>query len=238
MQTYQSVFERREIKYMLSAQQYAALRTALEPWMEPDAYGNTAIHSLYYDTPDWRLIRASLEKPVYKEKLRLRTYGDADPDSPAFVELKKKYRGIVYKRRTAMPLRDAYAWLSGERQPEKKDQIHREIDWFLRIYPLHPAVLLSYDRIALVGKEDPGLRVTFDSSLRWKDRDLRLEGRGPGTLLLPRTSVLMEVKVSGALPLWLCRIFGELGIVPTSYSKYGAYYQEYRLEKNGVIYCA
>ena len=128
MQEYQTVFQRREIKYLLKAEQYTALLQRLEPYMQPDHYGKTTVHSLYYDTDDYRLIRASIEKPVYKEKLRLRAYGNVTPESLAFVELKKKYRGIVYKRRVAMPLSDAYAYLSGAGTPPEKTQIHREID--------------------------------------------------------------------------------------------------------------
>lgn len=236
--TYQTVFQRREIKYLLGTEQYAALTKCLAAYMEPDRYGRTSIHSLYYDTPDYRLIRASLEKPVYKEKLRLRSYGRSAAESMAFVELKKKYRGVVYKRRAAMPFMDAYAYLDGRYRPANEEQIHREIDWFLQFYPLQPVVTLSCDRVALTGRADGRLRITFDSNLRWQDRSPRLESQSPGTLLLPQDTVLMEVKVSDALPLWLCRLFDGLAVYPCSYSKYGAYYKTQVLAKNGVVICA
>ena len=238
MQEYQTVFQRREIKYLLKAEQYTALLQGLEPYMQPDHYGKTTVHSLYYDTDDYRLIRASIEKPVYKEKLRLRAYGNVTPESLAFVELKKKYRGIVYKRRVAMPLSDAYAYLSGAGTPPEKTQIHREIDWFLAFYKPSPAVMLSYDRIAFTGRREDGVRITFDSNLRWQDDALRLEARGQGSPLLPPAVRLMEVKVPDAMPLWLCALLTRFDIYPSSFSKYGTYYKTQILTKNGGIVCA
>lgn len=80
------VFQRVEQKYLLTDAQYTTLWDVLQPYMKPDAYGRSTVCSIYFDTPDRRLVRTSLEKPVYKEKLRLRTYGVPKPDSPAFDE--------------------------------------------------------------------------------------------------------------------------------------------------------
>ena len=238
MQSYQTVFQRREIKYLLNTEQYATLMGQLETYMKPDRFAEARVNSLYYDTEDYRLIRASLDKPVYKEKLRLRTYGVTTQESMAFVELKKKYRGIVYKRRIAMPLMDAYAYLAGTYKPANEEQIHHEIDWCLQFYKPSPAVRLSYDRIAFTGREDDGVRVTFDSNLRWQSDALRLESREPGFNLLPPTASLMEVKVPDAVPLWLCNLLDRLAVYPMSFSKYGTYYKEQVLGKNGVLVCA
>ena len=86
-----TVFQRYEFKYLLTRGQQARLLSAAGARLRPDEYSHSSIRNLYLDTPDFRLIRRSLEKPVYKEKMRIRCYGPAHPDSPVFVELKKKY---------------------------------------------------------------------------------------------------------------------------------------------------
>ena len=96
-------FERRELKYRITDAQRAALEAAFDARMVPDEHGESTICNIYYDTADYRLIRASLEKPAYKEKLRLRSYGVTEPGGEVFLELKKKYKGIVYKRRITPP---------------------------------------------------------------------------------------------------------------------------------------
>lgn len=148
----QQNFKRYEKKYLVNEAQYQLLRERLAEYMSVDQYDWTAICNIYYDTPDYRLIRASIEKPVYKEKLRLRTYGIPTGDSPSFVELKKKYKGIVYKRRMTIPYQQAYTWLSQEPDSTCNGQIEEEICWFRKFYHnLQPAVVLCYDRLALYG---------------------------------------------------------------------------------------
>ncbi|MGI6269777.1 MAG: polyphosphate polymerase domain-containing protein [Candidatus Howiella sp.] len=226
MATYQDIFERYEKKYLLYADQYRALRPALEPHMQPDIYGRTTICNIYFDTPDHRIIRRSLEKPVYKEKLRLRSYGVPGKQDRVFIELKKKYRGIVYKRRTDMRLAQAEDYLYRGGAPGNPTQITREIDWFLHSYPgIKPAMYLSYDRIALAGRESRDLRVTFDSRILWRGEELSLSCGPYGRLLLPADCHLMEVKIPGAMPLWMARLFSELEIYPVSFSKYGGAYR-------------
>ena len=107
---YQTVFKRYELKYLLTERQKKCVMEAMEPCMTPDAYGRTTIRNIYFDTADYRLARRSIEKPVYKEKLRIRSYEKASGASPVFVELKKKYKGVVYKRRISMPEREAMEW--------------------------------------------------------------------------------------------------------------------------------
>ncbi|MBQ6583473.1 MAG: polyphosphate polymerase domain-containing protein [Mogibacterium sp.] len=229
MKSYQQVFRRIEVKYLMNEEQYTELRFRMAEHMKPDRYGKTEILNIYYDTPDHRLIRESLAAPVYKEKLRLRSYGIPDSGSPAFIELKKKYKGVVYKRRIDMSYDQAQDYLRTRIAPEVRPedlQIRKEIDYFFRIYPeLAPQMVLSYDRIALAGTEDPEFRVTFDSNIRWRDNHLDLKwGNGGEPLLLPGQR-LMEVKCAGGMPLWLSRDLSELGIVKTSFSKYGRAYE-------------
>ena len=146
METYQAVFKRKEVKYLLTEAQLAALRPALETHMEPDAFARSSISNLYYDTPDFRMLRRSQEKPVYKEKLRLRSYGVQDEETQVFPEIKKKAEGIVYKRRVSMPYGDAIRYLS-RRRPCEDGQIFQELNWMLISYgSLAPRIFLSYER--------------------------------------------------------------------------------------------
>ncbi|MBR5430273.1 MAG: polyphosphate polymerase domain-containing protein [Firmicutes bacterium] len=224
MSDVQTNFQRYEKKYLLTAEQYQAVRAGLAGRMLPDRFSRYTICNVYYDTRDFRLIRASLEKPLYKEKLRVRSYGPAVGSDPVFVELKKKYDGVVYKRRITAPAAAARQWLAGGEAPESS-QIQRELDWFRRRLPLAPRVFIGYDREAYAGAEDGELRLTFDTNLRWRNRQPELS-RADGYLLLPRETVLMELKIPGVLPLWLSRLLSANHIYPTSFSKYGAYYRD------------
>ena len=189
------------------------------------AYLETGAAQKYYDTPDSLLIRRSLDKPLYKEKLRLRSYGIPSMDTTVYLEIKKKYEGIVNKRRIALPLREAYAYLERGIRPERDSQILREMDAFLARYPLERGLYLAYDRIALFGTEDPEFRVTFDTRIRSRRSDIGLEAGDRGTLLLPEDMVLMESKFLGAAPLWFVELLADLRIYPASFSKYGSVYQ-------------
>lgn len=221
----QEIFKRYEKKYLLTAAQYGALRRELDGAMTMDGYGRHTISNIYFDTETFALIRHSIEKPVYKEKVRLRAYGDVCEDSRVFVELKKKFDGIVYKRRAELSMAEAREYLYQGRYPSADSQILREIDYARRLYSLEPKLFIAYDRIALFGNEDGELRVTFDEKIRYRKTDLELLAGSCGEELLPAGSVLMEVKIPGAMPLWMSRLFSELAVFPTSYSKYGACYQ-------------
>lgn len=220
-----NTFERIEEKYLLSPAQYKAVLAGLKGRMQPDMFGRSTVSSIYYDTDDYRLIRASLDKPDYKEKLRVRAYGTTTPQSSVFVELKKKYDGVVYKRRTQLPFTEATALLEGKPTAEDS-QVIREIRYFLKLYQPRPSVLLSYRRIAYTGAESD-LRVTFDDGIRYRTGVLSLTAGSWGEELLPQGMTLMEVKVPGAMPLWLCDLLNQNGIYPTSFSKYGVCYRDF-----------
>ena len=224
----QSCFKRCEKKYLLSPAQYEAVKRGMAPWMKPDAHPSYTICNVYYDTEHYDLIRASLEKPVYKEKLRLRSYGVPGSRDPAFVEIKKKFDGVVYKRRVTLQAMDASRWLSGKR-PGDGSQISREIDWFLQFYRPEPKVFLAYDREAYAAAEVGELRITFDTDIRVRSNDLDLRTGDHAVPLLNGDQILMEIKIPGAAPLWLARLLSENGIFPTSISKYGTYYKEFVL---------
>ena len=221
----QTVFRRYELKYLLTMAQKETVLKAMQPYMKLDKYGRTTIRNLYYDTDTYLLIRRSIEKPAYKEKLRIRSYSRIDADSTAFVELKKKYKSIVYKRRISLPYTDATAWLSREKHPAKHTQIANEIDYFLDYYgSLHPTVFLSYERKAYYCNDGSDFRVTFDDNILCRQEDLSLESEVYGTPILPEGKVLMEIKCSGGIPLWMTHVLSEEKIYKTSFSKYGTAY--------------
>ena len=225
-----NTFRRKEIKFLLNPRQRAALEEAMRGHMKADEYGESTISSLYYDTPDSLLIRRSLEKPLYKEKLRLRSYGTAKPDSKIYIELKKKYDGIVYKRRVSMPEKEAMRCLREGAFPGDRNQICRELNYFVKLYGgLQPRVYLNYDRIAYFGKEDPNLRISFDTNIQWRTGDLSLCSEPGGRQILQEGESLMEIKAAGAMPLWLVELMNRAKVQPASISKYGtAYTQRFR----------
>lgn len=223
---YQTVFKRYELKYMLTREQKQAVLQAMEPYMTLDKYGRTTVRNIYYDTDTYLLIRRSIEKPVYKEKLRTRSYSRANPDSTVFVELKKKYQSVVYKRRISLPEEEAMEWINQEHHRQKNTQISDEIDYFLEFYKtLHPIVFLSYEREAFYANDESDYRVTFDDNILCRQEDLSLESEVYGTPLLPEEMVLMEVKCSGGIPMWMVRVLSEEHIYKTSFSKYGTAYE-------------
>jgi hypothetical protein len=223
-----NVMMRYELKYLMDRGQTACLVRQLKGHMEPDLYGKTTIASLYYDTPDRRLIRASMDKPDFKEKMRLRSYGPATENSPVFLELKRKASGIVYKRRVRSTIPEVRAFFDGENELFADRQISRELNWFRDSYePLEPACLILYDRVAYF-EPDGDLRLTIDFNPRYRMEDLWLTGDMEGDPLLAEGDAILEVKVQAAMPLWLSAILDEGQIYKSSFSKYG---EAYRKEK-------
>ena len=220
------MFKRHELKYLLDPVQKERILDALRAHMEPDRYGRTTIRNIYYDTDTFRLVRRSIERPVYKEKLRLRSYGPASPESGVFVELKKKYDGVVYKRRLVMPEREAVRWLAGEDAHVPDTQIAREIAAFLAFYrTLRPVCLLSCEREAYACPDGSDFRVTFDENILSRPTELDLTKEAWRTPLLEPDRTLMEVKTSGAVPLWMVHAMTEAKAARVSFSKYGEAYR-------------
>lgn len=221
----QVVFKRSEIKYLISQEQYKHIRREMAEHMKGDEFGRSNICSIYFDTPDYLLARRSIEKPVYKEKLRLRSYGTVLPESKVFVEIKKKYDSVVYKRRISMEYQEAADYLL--RGVEVKDsQISHEIDFFLARYSnLRPSVFLSYEREAFYAADDHEFRITFDENILWRDYDISL-GKGIyGQPVLKKDQILMEIKTGSSIPLWMTEILSKYHIYKTSFSKYGNAYR-------------
>lgn len=232
------VFNRYEHKYILDAKTYAAATEFMKRHMLPDSYNADnkpyAIANIYYDTADDYLIRHSLSKPAYKEKLRLRAYGVPNEESNVYLEIKKKVNGIVNKRRTTLKLNEAYAFAQTGIAPQKKEymnaQVIDEIEYFLKMYSVLPKVYLAYDRVAYFEKDNSDLRISFDMNIRSRRYDLKLEQGDYGEALFEENLFLMEIKTSLAKPLWLANMLSELGIRRQSFSKYGT---EFRNTING-----
>ncbi len=227
-----NTFQRFEIKYLVNNRIRCILENEFSGRMIPDEYGVSTICNVYYDTPDYRLIRKSLDKPVYKEKLRHRSYGQVNGTDKTYIELKKKYKGIVYKRRISMPHDEAVRYLGNAIGMSEDSQIARELDYFKNFYiDLKPAVYLCYDRIAYFSEEDKNLRITFDDNIRWRRDRMLLTEKPGGNPLLEEGMSLMEIKTAGAMPLWLVDILSEERIRKTSFSKYGMAYMTFCSKK-------
>lgn len=221
------VFRRRELKFLLNAQQREAVEQVLRERMVPDSHGRSTICNLYYDTPDYRLIRRSLERPVYKEKLRLRSYGPARPGADVFLEMKKKYKGVVYKRRVHVTEQEAAAFMQRRAPLPQDSQISREMVYFRDFYgDLAPRVYLSYEREAWYDRTDRGFRMTLDRNIRYRTTDLSLAIPASGREILDPELSLLEVKAEGAVPLWLVEHLSANQIHKQSFTKYGRAYQQ------------
>ncbi len=217
-------FRRVEKKYRLTPAQKDALLALIAPRLTPDAHGRNTICSLYLDTPDHLIIRNSIIARTYKEKLRLRSYGTPTMDDLVFLEIKKKFKRVVYKRRERMTLREAMAYIEHGEKP-CDSQIMREIDYAMHFYRSpKPMMLIAYEREAYFDAENPDLRITFDTNVRARDTDCRLENGSHGEYLLPEDVILMEIKTGGAMPVWLAGALSQCGILPGRFSKYGTAY--------------
>ena len=224
---FQTVFRRYELKYMLTVQQKDIIQQVMEPYMALDKYGRSTIRNIYLDTNNFRLIRRSIEKPAYKEKLRIRSYAQADYSSTVFVELKKKYDGVVYKRRIGLPQQQALNWICQRTTCPADTQISREIDYFIDFYGnVKPTVFLSYEREAYYDRSGEDFRITFDDQILFRQTDLSLMSPVYGTPILPQGMVLMELKCSGGIPLWMAEALSQEKIYKASFSKYGTTYEQ------------
>ncbi len=222
-----AVFKRYEIKYLISISQKQEILAEMLPYMRLDKYGRTTIRNLYLDTDDFRLIRRSIEKPQYKEKLRIRSYAQATPEKPVFVELKKKYNGVVYKRRLKLPEKEVMHAFESNLPLPINSQIGNEIEYFRAYYhPLTAKVFLSYEREAYYSLDKSDFRVTFDDNILYRTEDLRLSVPPYGTRIVEDGYILMEIKTSTSIPLWLTGVLTKLKVYKTSFSKYGTAYMD------------
>lgn len=229
---YANTYKRREMKFLLDERHFEHLREEIAPYMTEDEFGFHTIMNIYLDNINDDLIRTSLGKPVFKEKLRLRAYGKkAEDDCEAFLEIKKKYRGITYKRRFEGNYKELFDYISGGVLPDVQGQVFEEIDYLVKRMGLMPRIAICYDREAFYGNDDKEFRLTFDGNIRFRNTDLDLRSGDYGQPLIAAPYRVMEVKSAGAVPLWLVRFLSENKIYNGSFSKYGTIYQQELLEK-------
>lgn len=232
---YENIFKRVEQKYVLTEQEYKLLLKKINKHLKKDKYFKSTICNIYFDTINNDLIINSLEKPIFKEKIRLRSYQVPNINDDVFLEIKEKYKGIVGKRRIKIKLKDFYTYLETNNY-DKDNQIMNEINYYFKYYDLKPAIYIAYDRLSYCGVDDNSLRITIDSNLRSRNSDLNLELGDAGKCYFKDKNYIMEIKTLGSMPLWLVRSLSELKIYPTSFSKYGSIYQIELKERNDYIY--
>lgn len=217
-------FKRHETKYLITINQYINLMDYLSDKDEKDVVYKSTICNVYYDTDNFELIRKSIEKPIYKEKLRIRSYDKPTLDSSVYVELKKKYDHIVYKKREKI----AYKYVLNNSFLEGAEtQIDKEIKYFNDFYGgLTPKMFLSYEREAYYFKTDKQIRITFDTNIKYRTENVNLLPSISDIKLLPNNLVLMELKVPFSIPYELAKYLSSEKIFKTSFSKYGTAYKQ------------
>lgn len=221
------IFRRVEKKYIINSQQYLNLLPEILKYMEEDQYGKSVICNIYFDTENYDLIRRSIEKTFFKEKVRLRSYNTPNMDSNVYLEIKRKINNVVGKRRIKISLQDFYNFISKSNSLTNVNaQIKRELDYIFDYYKLEPKMYISYERVALYQKENRDFRVTFDSNILARTYDLKLELGNYGVNILDRNNYIMEIKTLGTIPMWFVKLINELRIKPGKFSKYGESYKK------------
>jgi len=219
----QTVFSRNEKKYIITTEQAESLISLMAGHVEVDKYGKYWVQNLYYDTEGWDVIRTSMEKPFFKEKMRLRCYGTLENSDRVFLEFKKKYAGVVYKRR--LPLLPQDCSDIRKRLSEDDSQIAKELAYYINRTGVRERMFISYYRQAFAGLHDAGLRITFDSEISYRLDDFGFNSPGVGHAIL-KDAILLEIKTPSNFPVWLAQLLGELGLYTSSFSKYGTCFME------------
>ena len=221
----QTFFKRYEEKYFITQEQTAMLEALFQEHMDRDKFDVYWVQNLYFDTENWDVIRTSIEKPFFKEKMRLRCYGVPTDTQDVFLELKKKYDGIVYKRRIFLPV----ASLSHleEALVEESSQIAQELLFYLRSTGVEPKMFVAYQRQAFVGKESRDLRITLDGDIHYRLDQLDFFNPEEGIPLPMDGCHVMEVKTPTAFPLWLVEALSKHKIFGSSFSKFGSCFIDY-----------
>ncbi len=234
------VFKRIEKKYVINSFQHDELISRFNEYMRKDYYsrdGAYTIYNIYFDNDSNTMIHKSNMKPVFKEKIRIRTYDITDSEHCSFLEIKRKISKTVSKRRIAAPYGELEKFIYNNEVPssltKKEKQIAQELSYSINQYNSYPKVFLSYKREAFYDKENDDFRVTFDKDIIYRYDNVNFSSGNYGKNILNQDSYIMEIKFENALPLWITRLLSELKIYPTSYSKYGEIYKnEIRENKN------
>lgn len=228
-------FRRVEKKYIITNEQYEYIKNRFKDMMIQDVHGKSKICNIYFDTDNYELISHSIQKPIYKDKIRLRSYNTPKKEDLVYLELKRKYEGVVSKRRLQIKLKDVYKYFEKGYLQTGDMQIKSELDYYFKHFKLKPTMFLSYDREAFYSKEDENFRITFDSNIIARNYDLNLEEGNYGVSLLEKEKYIMEIKTLGAIPLYFVEILSDCNIYPCGFSKYGEAYTQLVLKKNNSI---
>lgn len=220
-------FKRMEKKYLLDSNQYKELFNKMKSHLKEDQYFKSNISNLYFDTDDYHLINKSIDKSIYKEKVRLRSYYPPKDEDKVFLEIKKKYNSISNKRRIAISLKEFNDYFYKDIKPNCNPQILKELDYAIKRNNLKPKVLLAYDRLSYYDKDNKSFRITFDKNLRYRTDNLDLACGSKGDNYFDDDKCIMELKTLDSFPIWLTKLLSELKIYPISFSKYGNIYKDY-----------
>lgn len=227
MNTSNNIFQRVEEKYFMDKKTKDLFFNNIKKYIDKDKYYESEILSIYFDNDNKDIVRRSLDKPIYKDKIRLRSYGTPTLDSNVFLEIKNKYQGVTGKRRIMLTLGEFYDYFYNNKMIDS--QIMKEIDYLFKYYDLKPNCFVSYDRLSYKGKKDEDLRITVDSNLKGRTKDLKLEDGNYGEKYFKDDVYIMEIKTLNSMPLWLTKELSELKIFPISFSKYGEIYKKEEL---------
>lgn len=227
---YDKHFQRVEEKYLVTGKEKEVFLEKLDNYIKKDKYFKSEIHNIYFDTETNDLIINSLNKPPFKDKIRVRSYGIPTLKDDVFLELKTKYKGIVGKRRIKISLKEYYDYIEYHKA-NINSQIFNEIDYYFKYYHLRPAIYIAYDRCSYQGREDKNLRITFDTNLRSRRSNLKFDNSEKLFSYFQEDYYIMEIKTIGSMPLWLVKVLSEMNIMPTSFSKYGKIYEKEKIEE-------
>jgi len=227
MGSLKNTFKRYEKKYMISESQYREIKKLLKDYAVADEFGSYTVCNLYFDTDSYEIIRRSIDKPVYKEKLRVRSYGIPSEEDMIYLELKKKYKKEVFKRRILLTVKEFEDYIYKGIKPNQSEQILSEIDYYIDLYKPYPRIFIACEREALKGKDNETLRITFDRNIRYREDSLSLLDGTEGSPIVDEGQYLMEIKAEGAMPIWLSHLINSMDIYPQSFSKYGYCYKHY-----------
>ncbi len=227
-------FRRVEKKYIITKEQFLYIQELMKDRMIEDEHGKSKICNVYFDTKNYDLISHSIQKPIYKDKIRLRSYNEPSENDFVFLEIKRKYDGVVSKRRVKLKLKEINKYLSGKEIETTGTQVQNEIDYYFKHYDLHPTMFLSYDRIAYYDKDDSNFRITFDTNIKARNYNLILEKGNDGQAIFEEDKYIMELKTLGAIPMWFVEGLSRKNIFPCGFSKYGEAYTQIILNANCV----
>ena len=219
-------FERVEQKYLLNQDEYDHIQTLIKKYFDKDRYYQSKIYNIYFDNDNNDLLIDSLEKPIFKKKIRLRSYDGINKNDNLYFEIKEKYKGIVYKRRIKLTVNEYNKYINERIIPDK--QIMKEIDYYINYYKVHPYIFLAYDRLSYCGKDNPEFRITFDTNLRYRYDNLELIDTNNNQNYFKDNKYIMEVKTLDSLPCWFVNYLSVNKIYPRSFSKVGSIYEKER----------